>query len=208
VSSRDAAAALLIDLDGVTRRFDAAVAAAVEERHGLPPGTILGTALEWGRLLPAITGRVGRADWLAATADALAPRVGDAAAARAMMAEWDAYRGEVDPQVLAFVREVRAAGRPVGLATNATDDLHDDLVRLGIDAEFDVVVSSAVLGTHKPAPEFFAAACRAVGTAPARCLFVDDDDRNVRGARAAGLAAYRWSGPADLRYLRGALALN
>jgi putative hydrolase of the HAD superfamily len=30
----------------------------------------------------------------------------------------------------------------------------------------------------------------------------------VRGARAAGLAAIRWGGPADLRYLRAALDLD
>jgi putative hydrolase of the HAD superfamily len=38
-------------------------------------------------------------------------------------------------------------------------------------------------------------------------LFVDDEDRNVRAARAAKLLAYRWTGPAGLPYVRGALAL-
>ena len=45
-------------------------------------------------------------------------------------------------------------------------------------------------------------------TPPERCLFVDDQERNVRGARAAGLSAYRWNGPADLPYLRAALGLG
>jgi putative hydrolase of the HAD superfamily len=36
-------------------------------------------------------------------------------------------------------------------------------------------------------------------------LFVDDEDRNVRGAREAGLAAFRWTGPMDLPYVRAAL---
>jgi putative hydrolase of the HAD superfamily len=38
-------------------------------------------------------------------------------------------------------------------------------------------------------------------------LFVDDSDRCVRGARVAGLSAYRWNGPDDLPYLRSALGL-
>jgi len=38
-------------------------------------------------------------------------------------------------------------------------------------------------------------------------LFVDDDDRVVRGARAAGLSAYRWAGPEHLSYLRKVLDL-
>jgi putative hydrolase of the HAD superfamily len=37
---------------------------------------------------------------------------------------------------------------------------------------------------------------------------VDDDDRVVRGARAAGLSAYRWTGPQHLTYLRKALELS
>jgi putative hydrolase of the HAD superfamily len=109
--------------------------------------------------------------------------------------------------VLALVREVRAGGIPVGLATNATDALDADLADLGLLDEFDVVVNSSVLGAHKPTKEYFVEACRAVGAAPARTLFVDDDDRSVGGARAAGLSAYRWDGPAGLPYLRAALTM-
>ena len=69
------------------------------------------------------------------------------------------------------------------------------------------MVNSSVLGTHKPTPEYFAAACAAVGTPPGRCLFVDDSDRNVRAARVAGLSAYRWNGVKDLPYLRAALGM-
>jgi putative hydrolase of the HAD superfamily len=124
-----------------------------------------------------------------------------------LVVEWDAYRGEIVPEVLGFVREVRAAGVPVGLATNATDDLSADLAVLGVVDDFDAVVSSAQAGVHKPARAFFHAACLAVGSPPERCLFVDDDDRNVRGARAAGLSAYRYSTPDDFAYLRSALGL-
>jgi putative hydrolase of the HAD superfamily len=111
------------------------------------------------------------------------------------------------PEVLAFVRAVRRGGVTVALATNATDDLDLDLAALGLVGEFDAVANSSLLGVHKPAREFFEAACRLVDTPPERCLFVDDDDRNVRGARAAGLSAMRFSGVTDLRYVRAALEL-
>jgi putative hydrolase of the HAD superfamily len=109
--------------------------------------------------------------------------------------------------VLAFVREVRAAGRPVGLATNATDLLRGDLAELGLADEFDTVVSSWELKVHKPAPEFFTRACAALDVEPPWVLFVDDDDRAVRGARVAKMPALRWTGPQDIPYLRKALAL-
>jgi putative hydrolase of the HAD superfamily len=195
----------LIDFDGVLRRYDPVVQAAAEIRYGLPAGTVLEAALQWPRLLPAVTGQVSRAEWLDGVATALADRVGGLGRARALVAQWDAYRGEVVPEVLAFVREVRAVGTPVGLATNATDDLPADLAALGVADEFDAVVSSADVGVQKPAREFFHAACRAVGAPPERCLFLDDDDRNVRGARAAGLSAFRYTSPADFAYVRAAL---
>jgi putative hydrolase of the HAD superfamily len=203
--ARPTPTALLIDLDGVLRRWDPAVITDIEVRPGLKPGAVMDAAMEWSRLRPAITGRVGHAEWMAGVGAALADEYGPAAAAA--VPEWQAYRGEVDADVLAFVREVRAAGVRVGLATNATDLLEADLERLALTDQVDVVVRSARLRTHKPTLEFFRQACLALATPPDHVLFVDDTDRFVRGARVAGLSAYRWSGAADLPYLRAALGL-
>ena len=203
--SRERATALLVDFDGVLRRWDPAVAAGVEREYGLTEGVLGEIAMSWGLLQPVLTGQVSHAQWMVSVADALTPAVG-ADRARAAVQEWQSYRGEVDPEVLAFVREVRAAGIRVGLGTNATDLLDADLAALDLTGELDVIVNSSVVGVHKPAKEYFQAACEALETPPGRVLFVDDEDRSVAGARVAGLSAHRWSGPADLRYLRAALA--
>ncbi|MET8836115.1 HAD-IA family hydrolase [Micromonospora sp. NPDC004540] len=204
--SRERATALLVDFDGVLRRWDPAVAARVEREYGLTEGVLGEIAMSWGLLQPVLTGKVSHAEWMTSVVDALTPSVGDAGRARAAVDAWQRYRGEVDPDVLAFIREVRAAGVRVGLGTNATDVLDADLAALDLTDELDVVVNSSVVGVHKPAKEYFQAACEALETPPARVLFVDDEDRAVAGARVAGLSAHRWSGPADLRYLRAALA--
>jgi putative hydrolase of the HAD superfamily len=204
---RERAAALLIDLDGVVRVFDPAVAAAAERRHDLPDGELYRIGFAWGRLRPAIVGEQTHEEWLDAVVAELAATGVEPAAARAAVDDWQADRGRIVPDALEFVRELRAARIPVGLATNATSRLDADLAALGIAGEFDVVVNSSVIGAHKPTREFFATACAAVATPPARCFFVDDDDRHVRGARVAGLSGYRWNGPADLPYLRAALAI-
>jgi putative hydrolase of the HAD superfamily len=195
---------MLIDLDGVLRRWDPAVPAAVEASYGLEPGTLMRTAMAWELLRPAVAGEITDAEWMQLVASRLPLPDTDAKAA---VGEWQQHRGTVDPEVLAFVREVRAAGRPVGLATNATDVLRDDLDLLGLTGEFDVVVSSWELKIHKPAPEFFERGCAALELEQPWVLFVDDDDRAVRGARAAKMPALRWSGPQDLPYLRKALAI-
>ncbi|PWR11849.1 haloacid dehalogenase [Micromonospora acroterricola] len=203
--ARERATALLLDLDGVLRRFDPAVAARVEREYGLDEGVLSEIAMQWGRLQPVLTGQVSHADWMSSVADALAEPAGGPDRARDAVEQWQQHRGEVDAEVLAFIREVRAAGIQVGLATNATDLLDADLAELGLVGELDVVVNSSTLGVHKPAKEYFQAACEALATPPAKVLFVDDEDWAVRGARAAGLSAHRWGGHGDLRYLRAAL---
>ncbi|MEU7997525.1 HAD-IA family hydrolase [Micromonospora sp. NPDC049060] len=203
---RERATALLVDFDGVLRRWDPAVAAGVEREYGLSDGVLTEIAMQWGRLQPVLTGRVSHADWMASVADALADSVGGPERARAAVEQWQRYRGEVDPEVLAFVREARAGGIRVGLGTNATDLLDADLAALDLTDEFDVVVNSSRVGVNKPAKEYFQAACAALETPAARVLFLDDEDWAIRGARVAGLSALRWSGPADLRYARAALA--
>jgi putative hydrolase of the HAD superfamily len=202
---RRPARALLIDLDGVLRLWDPEVATAVEAEHGLAPGTLMSTATQWDAYRPAVAGEFSDADWMQIIALRLPLPIEDAQAA---VAKWQQHRGTVDGEVLAFVREVRAAGRPVGLATNATDRLRGDLEALGLADEFDVVLSSWEMKIHKPAPEFFARACAVLGQEPPWVLFVDDDDRAVRGARAAGLLAYRWSSRREFRYLRAALGIS
>ena len=202
---RQPARALLIDLDGVLRHWDPQVGESVETKYGLAPGTLLKTAMTWDIYRPAVAGEISDADWMRLIAMRLPLPELDAAAA---VAEWQQHRGRIDQDVLGFVREVRAAGLPVGLATNATDLLRGDLEALGLADEFDVVLSSWELKIHKPAPEFFAAACAALGQDPQWVLFVDDDDRAIRAARVAGMPAYRWSERRQFHYLRAALGLG
>src|SRR4051794_6372136 len=202
--TRERAQALLIDLDGVLRRWDPTPMIAVEVEYGLKPAALLETAMSWDIYRPAVAGEITDAEWMSLVASRLPLEPSTASAA---VARWQSYRGEVDPEALALVREARAGGRTVGLATNATDRLRPDLDALGLTDEVDVVISSWELKVHKPAPEFFAEACQLIGAQPSRVLFVDDDDRVIRGARAAGLSAYRWTGPQHIAYLRKALDL-
>jgi putative hydrolase of the HAD superfamily len=199
VAQRDPARALLIDFDGVLRRWDPAPMIEVELKYGLKPAALLETAMEWDVYRPAMAGELTHDEWLRVIASRLPLSPADAASA---VAEWQTYRGEVDPDALAFVREVRAGGHRVGLATNATDLLPSDLAALGLTDELDVVINSWDIKIHKPAPEYFARAAELIGELPRHILFVDDDDRAVRGARAAGMSAYRWTGPQHLPYLR------
>ena len=202
---RQPARGLLIDLDGVVRRWDPQAASTVEDKYGLEPGVLLRTAMTWDIYRPAMAGEITDAEWMQLIALRLPLPAEDAAAA---VAQWQTHRGSVDAEVLAFVRDVRAAGLPAGLATNATDRLRGDLETLGLTGEFDTVVSSSELKIHKPAPEFYERACAAIGLEPHWVLFVDDDDRAIRAARAARMPAFRWTERRQFHYLRAALGLS
>ena len=60
---------------------------------------------------------------------------------------------------------------------------------------------------HKPAPEFYTKAADMLGQEPPWVMFVDDDDRAIRAARAAKMPALRWSARRDFGYLRPSLGL-
>ncbi len=196
---------MLLDLDGVVRLWDPEAAVAAEAKYGLEPGILLRTAMTWDIYRPAVAGEITDAEWMQLVAMRLPLPTEDAAAA---VAKWQEHRGSVDPEVLGLIRDVRAAGLPVGLATNATDRLPGDLAALGLTGEFDTVVSSRELKVHKPAPEFYERAAAALGLEPHWILFVDDDDRAIRAARVAGMPAFRWTERRQFHYLRAALGLS
>lgn len=196
--------ALLIDFDGVLRRYRVEAQADLEKAAGLAPGEIFALATEPATLLPGLLGRATRAEVRSEIAAALADRVGGRAEAEELVASWDAYRGEIVPEVRAAVADLRAAGVPVALCTNATDDIRCDLVLFGLTDAFDAVIASCELDAVKPMREFYLAASDAVATPAHDCLFVDDVERNVAGARAVGMLGFRYSTPADVAYIRAA----
>jgi putative hydrolase of the HAD superfamily len=192
--------ALIIDLDGVLRSWAGQPTAVIEQRHGLPAGSLTAVAFAPDRLLPAVTGRTTDADWRAGVAEELTRRHG--AGGRDAVREWSAPVGEVDADVLAVVRAQRRV-RTVALLSNATDRLRSDLRALSLDEEVDVVFSSAELGVAKPDPEVFTRVCGALGLAPEQCLFVDDSAEHVAAAAAVGLTVHRYRSATDLEEFLG-----
>ncbi|MEU5691106.1 HAD family hydrolase [Actinosynnema sp. NPDC020468] len=174
---------LLLDLDGVLRAFGPDE--PIEDAHGLPHGSLAAAA--FAVVGPALVGEQTDRQWRAAIVDRLVADGVDRAVAEPAVRDWSRI-GSVVPEAVALVRRVRPRAR-VAVLTNATDRVFADLGELGLDREVDTVVSSAVLGVAKPAPEAFAKACDVLGVRPADTVFVDDSERNVAGALAAGLDA-------------------
>ena len=94
-----------------------------------------------------------------------------------------------DEAMLAAVRRARAAGIRTGLISNSWGAGTYDRALLA--ALFDGVVISGDVGVRKPTPEIYAMGARAIGLAPADCVFVDDLPFNLKPAREMGMATVR-----------------
>jgi len=103
----------------------------------------------------------------------------------------------VDPRLVELVENLRAAGYPVGLLSNAVPSLmvgERALGRWGQPGLFDVQVFSYEVGVLKPHPRAYGVVLDAMGADPAETCFIDDSPANVRGARDAGMVAIRFAG--------------
>ncbi len=192
--------ALILDMDGVVRHWDPDHLRSTVESLGLTHEQFGAVAFEAELLASAMTGAISAEEW----SDEIGRRIGARHGADPVAAAsaFTALAWTIDDDVVALVREVRASGKAkVALFSNASTRLEADLETCGLGGAFDVVFNSARLGLAKPDPAAFLAVAQALGTKPARCLFVDDTVRNVEGARQAGMQAEPFTDREALRAL-------
>jgi putative hydrolase of the HAD superfamily len=94
------------------------------------------------------------------------------------------------PGAAAALAALRRAGRRCAVVSNFDGRLPGLLDALGLLAALDAVVVPGSVGAAKPDPRIFAAALARLGARPDEAVFVGDDhERDLAGARAAGIAA-------------------
>jgi putative hydrolase of the HAD superfamily len=187
--------AVVFDLGGVVTDSPLRAIARYERDHGLPAGAInrvvvdTGEAGAWSRLergeltLEAFCSPF-EADCRAASVEVNGQRL------MAYIAE----AGVPRPRMLEAIRRIRHRGLRAAALTN-------NWVRQGpreghrLREHFDVFVESAVVGLRKPDPRIYELVCRELGVAPARAAFLDDIGRNLKTARALGMATIKVDDP-------------
>lgn len=96
------------------------------------------------------------------------------------------------PEAVPVLEAVRRRGLLTALVSDCTHELPAFLPELPVAPLLDVRVFSVVVGTCKPDPAIYLAACRRLGVAPAECLYVGDGgSRELTGATGAGMTAIR-----------------
>lgn len=144
-------------------------------------------------------GEIDRAEFETALAAGLRTLDGGTVPGDGLLARMMAHLAPNEP-VRALVRDARVRGWATVVLSNSWGNDYDldDL-----DGLVDTVLLSDRIGERKPDAAAYLRAAGAAGAEPARCVFVDDLRRNVRGAEATGMRAlhYRPGAEAQLRAL-------
>ncbi len=94
--------------------------------------------------------------------------------------------------MLEAVKRIRAHG----LATAAlTNNWKVEGAENALAAHFDHFVESSVVGLSKPDPRIYEYACEQIGIEPSEAVFLDDIGRNLKTARALGMATIKVTAP-------------
>ncbi|MFC3552176.1 phosphoglycolate phosphatase [Lysobacter cavernae] len=90
----------------------------------------------------------------------------------------------------AMLAQLEAAGSVWGIVTNKPEYLAKQLIPLlGWERRCAVLIGGDTLPQRKPHPLPLTVAAERIGIAPAQCVYVGDDERDIIAARAAGMPA-------------------
>jgi HAD superfamily hydrolase (TIGR01549 family) len=104
----------------------------------------------------------------------------------------DFWAGDwLDGDLVALIRSLRPRVK-TALLSNFSGQLRQLLTQYGLLDAFDVIVISGEEGILKPDARIYHLAAERLGVPVADCLFVDDSEENVAGARAAGMQALQF----------------
>lgn len=190
-----ASRALVLDFGGVISRTLFETHALSEAALGLPSGT-----LRWrGPFDPASDPL-----WRAMQADAISERDYWLARSREvgqlLGEDWQDMqtfvrraRGAdvqavIRPEAVDAIARARAAGCKLAVLSNELDLFYgaDFRQRLPLLEQFDVIIDATHTGILKPDPRAYAQCLHALGVNAADVVFVDDQLRNIEGARRCG----------------------
>jgi putative hydrolase of the HAD superfamily len=102
-----------------------------------------------------------------------------------------------DDDTVRLIEDLRAAGVPIALVSNAFG--RDCYAGFDLDALADVVVISSEVGIRKPSRKIYAIACERLGIDPHQAVMVDDLQQNLDGAARLGIAGVLHTDAGDTR---------
>ncbi|ANN14468.1 HAD family hydrolase [Amycolatopsis orientalis] len=109
----------------------------------------------------------------------------------------------LEPAVVELLEGLHEAGAALALLSNASSTFGRWVREQDWAQLFRVKLFSGDLGCMKPDAKIYRILLGELGAEPADCLFFDDRQSNVDGARAVGMKAERWLGVETARSALG-----
>lgn len=104
---------------------------------------------------------------------------------------------EIFPGVLNLIRELKAEGIRIGLASSSKNA--KTVIRLlEIQDEFEAIVDGSMILNTKPNPEIFLKTARQLKLDPSACVVIEDAEAGVEAALSAGMKCIGVGSPALL----------
>lgn len=188
--------ALVLDFGGVISRTLFETHPSTEQALGLPTGS-----LTWrGPFEPATDPlwQTMQADeitereyWLYRTREVggLVGRTWNSMSDLLIAARGDAPGDVIRPEFLETLELVKGAGVRLAILSNELDLFYGPGFRTRLDfiSDFEVIHDATYTKTLKPDPVAYHAIVAELDLPPERCVFVDDQARNIEGAKRAGM---------------------
>lgn len=152
-------------------------------------------------------GEMAEADFLERLNDGLEPLLGHRPELHRFR---EVYFEALHPNqpMIELMAELKAAGKRMAMLTNNVREW-EPVWRpmLPVDEIFETVVDSGFVGVRKPEARIYEMTLERLGLPAEVCLFVDDLEPNIEGARKAGMAAVHFrNNEQAIAEIRAALA--
>jgi putative hydrolase of the HAD superfamily len=188
--------AVLFDLGGVLERVDAGPKLEAWTSGRIP------SSLFWERWLSSSSvrefesGKMGAVEFASRVVLELGLSIGP----DAFLDDFRSWLAGPFEGAAELVSDTRARGFATASLSNS-NEIHWPIMQAHqrTGESFDANFPSHLMGICKPDPEAFREALRLWNKDPSEILFLDDNEVNCRGARAAGLVAVRTDGVAGAR---------
>ncbi|MBE5921173.1 MAG: HAD family phosphatase [Lachnospiraceae bacterium] len=103
------------------------------------------------------------------------------------------------PGAKELVRRLKTAGLKLAVASSSRmSQIERVIAQMDLNDCFDKLVSGESVSHPKPAPDVFLKAAKLLGTAPEKCLVIEDSTNGSRAAKAAGMACLGFINPSFL----------
>lgn len=112
-------------------------------------------------------------------------------------------------ETLTLLRACKAAGHKLFVLSNLTiakyEKIKEEPEIASLFSFFDDIIISEMTPYEKPDPQIFTYFCQQYNLQPADCIFIDDKQANLDGARAAAISKTILCSNFDLQHVRNEL---